>query len=184
MAQTKAEPEPPPPVSTHGAILVVSDHAEAGGFHRGPGWRGARARASPIPASPSFGDGTPARRCTARRSASLWKAGRPLPAGLVVRQGEPGFLAAILKPGLRAVSVPTGVVESSFGLVSSGDVVDVILALKRSETPTRRSEGAGRDAPYLAAQTILHGVRVLALNNQVRGDSPVRPDKHRPEGGR
>ncbi|MBE7244070.1 MAG: Flp pilus assembly protein CpaB, partial [Actinomycetospora chiangmaiensis] len=108
-----------------------------------------------------------------------------LPAGAIVRQGEPGFLAAILRPGLRAVSVPTGIVESNFGLVSSGDIVDVILALKRTDGPAAPAQAA--TSPYLAAQTILHGVRVLALNNQVRGDTQARVDdpeaKHRGERG-
>lgn len=174
VALTKAEPEPPPPVSTHGAILVVSDTLRPGDFIDGSrvAWRESEGEPDP---GIAFVRGRDTREAlygaTVRQPV---EAGRPLPAGLVVRQGEPGFLAAILKPGLRAVSVPTGVVESSFGLVSSGDVVDVILALKRSDNAVPRAQAA--TSPYLAAQTILHGVRVLALNNQVRGDSPVRPD--------
>ena len=91
-----------------------------------------------------------------------------------MHQSDPGFLAAILKPGMRAVSVPTNLVESNFGLVSSGDHVDVILALKRSDGAASKAQIP--NAPHLAAQTILHAVRVLALNNRVRGEMQVRPD--------
>lgn len=102
------------------------------------------------------------------------QSGQALSVGLVVRQSDPGFLAAILRPGMRAVSVPTNLVESNFGLVSSGDHVDVILALKRGDAAAGKTQTP--NAPHLAAQTILHAVRVLALNNRVRGEMQVRPD--------
>ena len=92
-------------------------------------------------------------------------AGQPLRADLVVRQGEPGFLAAVLRPGMRAVSIPTSRVESNFGLASPGDRVDVILGLKREDSPVA-SDPKQPVQPLLAAQTILRDVRVLALNNQ------------------
>lgn len=102
------------------------------------------------------------------------QAGQALGVNVVVRPGEPGFVAAVLQPGMRAVSIPTSRLESSFGLVSSGDRVDVILGLKRDDPVNAASQTSG--APHLAAQTILRDVRVLALNNQVRSDLRVRQD--------
>lgn len=112
-------------------------------------------------------------------------AGQPVRVGVVVRQGEPGFLAAVLKPGMRAVSIPTSRLESNFGLVSSGDRVDVILGLKRDDSfvspPTATLQAT---APRLAAQTILRDVRVLALNNQALTEMPVRQEGQEKEAGR
>lgn len=110
------------------------------------------------------------------------EAGQPLTVSVVVRQGEPGFLAAVLKPGMRAVSIPTSRVESNFGLVSSGDRVDVILGLKREDDLSAASPTA--TAPHLAAQTILRDVRVLALNNQARGEMQVRQEEEAKDGSR
>ncbi|WP_455923437.1 Flp pilus assembly protein CpaB [Pseudomonas putida] len=92
-------------------------------------------------------------------------AGQALPRNQVVHRGEPGFLAAVLSPDMRAVSVPTSRLESSFGLVSAGDRVDVILSLERSKKDNNGTPGQSSDAPFLASQTLLRDVRVLALNN-------------------
>lgn len=93
--------------------------------------------------------------------------GQPLPLNGIVRPGAPGFLAAVLPPGKRAVSVPTGRVETSFGLVSPGDWVDVLLSLRREDSNMTDPSAP----PHLAAQTLLSNVRVLALNNRVQ-ESP------------
>ncbi|MEN1833147.1 Flp pilus assembly protein CpaB [Pseudomonas lijiangensis] len=103
------------------------------------------------------------------------EAGQPLTSSVVVRPGEPGFLASVIQPGMRAVSVPTSAVESNFGLVAAGDRVDVILSLKR-EQETQAPDATTNAAPFLAAQTILHDVRVLAMNNSTRSDLNVRRD--------
>lgn len=96
--------------------------------------------------------------------------GDALASNLVVHPGEPGFVAAVLKPGMRAISVPTSAVASNSGLVSSGDRVDVILSLKRS------NESAAKPGalPRLASQTLLRDVRVLALNNVTRSELNLR----------
>jgi len=102
---------------------------------------------------------------------------RPLAEGeaftrdLLVHAGEPGFLAAVLKPGMRAVSIPTSAVSSNAGLVSAGDWVDVILSLERgADAPADASA-----SPYaaLASQTILRRVRVLALNSNTASIAPA-----------
>ncbi|WP_437883766.1 Flp pilus assembly protein CpaB [Pseudomonas sp. LRF_L74] len=99
--------------------------------------------------------------------------GQALTSNLVVRPGQPGFIAAVLKPGMRAISVPTSAVASNSGLVSTGDRVDVILSLDREKENT----GKSTSAPRLASQTLLHNVRVLALNNVAHGELTVREDE-------
>ncbi len=95
-------------------------------------------------------------------------AGTALESDLLVSPGEPGFIASVLKPGMRAVAIPADVVTSNAGLISGGDRVDVILSLKRDH-----EQGADNDPlatiklPKLASQTLLRNVRVLALNGTV-----------------
>lgn len=99
--------------------------------------------------------------------------GQPLINNLVVRPGEPGFVAAVLKPGMRAIAVPTNAVASSSGLVSAGDRVDVILSLSLA-TENNKTTGASDGLPKLASQTLLRNVRVLALNNVARSEISLR----------
>lgn len=178
-AKAEARPEPTPPRK---AILVAARDLQPGEFIDGShiDWRET--------------DNNPSRSIFFIRGSdtleSLYgatvrqpvEAGQPLTVSMVVRQGEPGFLAAVLKPGMRAVSIPTSRVESNFGLVSSGDRVDVILGLKREDDLSAASPTA--TAPHLAAQTILRDVRVLALNNQARGEMQVRQEEETKESNR
>lgn len=97
--------------------------------------------------------------------------GQPLINNLVVHPGEPGFVAAVLKPGMRAIAVPTNAVASSSGLVSAGDRVDVILS---RAAESKSGEGSSDGLPRLASQTLLRNVRVLALNNVARSDISLR----------
>jgi pilus assembly protein CpaB len=104
-------------------------------------------------------------------------AGQPLTRELLVYAGQPGFVAAVLAPGMRAVSIPTNVVSSNAGLVSAGDRVDVILSLERDSLPVSNTSS---ETPFsqLAAQTIVHDVRVLALNSNTESITPtVNSDK-------
>jgi pilus assembly protein CpaB len=98
------------------------------------------------------------------------KQGELLDSNVLVRAGEPGFLASVLKSGMRAVAIPTSAVASNAGLISAGDRVDVILSLER-EVGKVSKEG---ELPQLASQTLLTNVRVLALNNVARGDLRLR----------
>jgi len=98
--------------------------------------------------------------------------GEPLTNRLLVRPNEPGFIAAVLKPGMRAISVPTDMVASNAGLVAPGDRVDVILRLNR-----RDDGNDDHRAPQLASQTLLGNVRLLALNSRTgAGLAPRRDD--------
>ncbi|MBJ7222678.1 MULTISPECIES: Flp pilus assembly protein CpaB [unclassified Brenneria] len=100
-------------------------------------------------------------------------AGTPLTSNVVVKPNEPGFVAAVLRKGMRAISIPTNAVASNSGLVAAGDRVDIILSLRRDEQPEPQTGGGQTAAPLLASQTIVRDLRVLALNNQT--DTDVRP---------
>jgi len=84
----------------------------------------------------------------------------------VMRPGEHGFLAAVLGPGMRAVSVGVDVVTGTAGLIWPGDRIDLILtqAIGDPAVPLGRR---------IAAETVLSDVRVIAIDQQlVRGVAP------------
>ncbi|KML70221.1 Flp pilus assembly protein CpaB [Pectobacterium peruviense] len=100
--------------------------------------------------------------------------GTPLTSNVLVKPNEPGFVAAVLHKGMRAISVPTSAVASNAGLVTAGDRVDIILSMKRDdqpELPPSRTQPVMM--PLLASQTIVRDLRVLALND--RTDAPIYP---------
>ncbi len=88
-------------------------------------------------------------------------AGEPVTESRVVRPGDRGFMAAILSPGMRAVSIPISATTGIAGFVFPGDRVDVILihAIERGE--------AANDRTLRASETVLTNVRVLAVDQRV-----------------
>lgn len=80
----------------------------------------------------------------------------------LLHPGDHGFLAAVLRPGKRAVTVAVDAVSGSAGLIWPGDTVDVILTQVI-------------DAPDLApgrrvvAETVLQGARVIAIDQHLAG---------------
>jgi pilus assembly protein CpaB len=74
----------------------------------------------------------------------------------VLKPTERGFLAATLRPGYRAVTIPIEAQQSASGLVLPGDRVDVILV---QQFATR---SGGRDS---SGETILRDARVVAAGH-------------------
>jgi pilus assembly protein CpaB len=92
-----------------------------------------------------------------RRSLS---AGEPVRGTDVMRPGDHGFLAAVLAPGLRAVTVGVDAITGSAGLIWPGDRVDLIL----TQTIQEATLPIGR---RVAAETVLSDVRVIAIDHQL-----------------
>jgi pilus assembly protein CpaB len=96
----------------------------------------------------------------------------------VMRPGDHGFLAAVLGPGMRAVSVGVDAITGSAGLIWPGDRVDLILtqAIGDASVPVGHR---------IAAETVLSGVRVIAIDQQlVQGVAPDgRESPHCYDGG-
>ncbi|UKE82923.2 Flp pilus assembly protein CpaB [Pectobacterium colocasium] len=112
------------------------------------------------------------------------KEGTRLSSNVVVKPNEPGFVAAVLHKGMRAISVPTSAIASNAGLVSAGDRVDVILSMRRddqSELPASRNQPVVM--PLLASQTIVRDLRILALNDKVGTPIYTRTDVSPEDGG-
>ena len=94
------------------------------------------------------------------------QAGQPLSRDEVVKPGDPGFISAVLQPGMLAISVPTDAVASNAGLVAPGDRIDIILSLRRDDQSSVTGSTTGPAAPVVAAQTIARNLRVLAMDNE------------------
>ncbi len=96
--------------------------------------------------------------------------GDPLRAGGLLRPGEHGFLAAVLAPGLRAVTVGVDLVTGAAGLIWPGDRVDVILTqhLEDPVLPAARRH---------VGELVLAGARVIAVDRHlVQGAQPGGPE--------
>jgi len=87
-------------------------------------------------------------------------AGEPISDSKIVAPGSRGFLAAALAPGMRAVSVPVTATSGISGFVFPGDQVDILI--------THPVPGGGSaDAKREAAETVLHDVRVIAVDQKL-----------------
>ena len=84
--------------------------------------------------------------------------GAPLTRSAVVGPRQRGFLAAVLRPGARAVTIRVGPATSHAGLIDLGDRVDVILSAELAVDGGDRS---------VFARTIVEDVRVVAIDRQV-----------------
>ncbi|HZZ03351.1 Flp pilus assembly protein CpaB [Paraburkholderia sp.] len=77
----------------------------------------------------------------------------------VIPANDPGFLAATLKPDMRAVSVAIDDVSGNAGLIQPGDYVDLLL------TQQLDRQDASRDMS-ITSETVAQRVRVLAVGSQ------------------
>lgn len=84
--------------------------------------------------------------------------GQPITRMSVVQPGDRGFMAAVLTPGMRAVSVPVNATSGIAGFVFPGDKVDVILTLLLPSSGKIKKR---------ASQTLFEDVRVLAMDQVV-----------------
>jgi pilus assembly protein CpaB len=93
-------------------------------------------------------------------------AGQPITTASVVKPGDRGFLAAVLSPGMRAVSVPINATSGNSGLIFPGDRVDLILTQTLDGDTTRR-----------VSETVLPNIRIIAMGVET-GDDPQSGKHH------
>lgn len=93
-------------------------------------------------------------------------AGQPIHRAEILRPRDRGFLATVLAPGTRAISIGVDATTGASGLISPGDLVDVILTQEFARGETT----AGR---RVVAETILSKVRVIAVDQQIAQGAPA-----------
>ena len=86
-------------------------------------------------------------------------AGEPITNTKIVHADSTGVMAAMVSPGMRAVSIPITTESGAGGFILPNDRVDVIVTLEVSEQPK-----------LYAARTLLHAVRVLAVDQTYTQD--------------
>jgi pilus assembly protein CpaB len=91
-------------------------------------------------------------------------AGEPLSMTKLVKPGERGFLAAVLDPGMRAVTVAVDEASSNAGLIFPGDRVDLIVTHEIQA-------GVDQMAPRRVSETVLEDVRIIAMGGRLRTES-------------
>ena len=88
-------------------------------------------------------------------------AGEPIARAKIVARGNGGPIAAVLEPGMRAVSIAVDQTSDVSGFILPGDRVDVLASLSASV------EGAGGNGyQRKAAETVLRDVRVVGIDQR------------------
>lgn len=88
--------------------------------------------------------------------------GEPIYQERLIQPGKAGFMAAILRPGYRAVAINIDAQGSTSagGFILPNDHVDVIHTFKDDDAARAGGDG-------MVSETILHNVRVLAIGQTV-----------------
>jgi pilus assembly protein CpaB len=104
-------------------------------------------------------------------------AGEPITEAQIARPGDRGFLAAVLTPGMRAISIDVNEPSSVAGLVFPGDRIDVLLNMQFTITETG-SDGSQQASQYRpqTSETVLENVRLLATDRNLN-DNEGEPKK-------
>ncbi len=91
--------------------------------------------------------------------------GEPISDSDIIAPGDHGVLAALLPPGMRAVSVDIREETAASGLIMPGDDVDVLLAVP---VPALDQTGASFSAESRhAVEAVLSNIRVLAIDQRL-----------------
>lgn len=97
---------------------------------------------------------------------SSFHVGEPIVEIEIVMPGSRGFLAAVLKSGMRAVSVPATATSAVSGFIYAGDRVDVLLTHVLTSPAGQLS----------ATETILRNARVIAMDQKLDFTPGDKPD--------
>lgn len=168
------QPAPPPPADVQ--VRVAAADLPAGLLLRDGDveWRAFPANQVP---KDSLREGS----AQAELSGALMRrkvvAGTVLTAADFMRSDSPGFLAAVLQPGMRAVSVPIDDVSGNAGLIQPGDAVDMILTQRISQDML----GSSRRRNSVVSETVVENARVIAVGSsfQTQNSGEFKPVRAR-----
>lgn len=104
-------------------------------------------------------------------------AGEPITEAQIARPGDRGFLAAVLTPGMRAISIDVNDPSSVTGLVFPGDRIDLLLNMQFTVKEIG-PDGQVQTSDYRpqTSETILENVRLLATDRNLN-DIDSEPKK-------
>ena len=87
----------------------------------------------------------------------------------ILRPRERGFLASVLAPDSRAVSINVDAASGVSGLIWPGDYVDVVL----TQEPTTASEDKTAQQHGMLSETVVQNVRVVAIDQEIVQGGPA-----------
>src|SRR5499427_3144573 len=99
----------------------------------------------------------------------------------VLRPRDRGFLASVLAPGTRAVSIKVDAESGVSGLIWPGDYVDVVVTHSATPTaapPANKPSSASALAPQPpsppgVSETVLRNVRIIAIDQEIMQGVPA-----------
>ncbi|MBV8776092.1 MAG: Flp pilus assembly protein CpaB [Alphaproteobacteria bacterium] len=94
-------------------------------------------------------------------------AGEPVTEAKIIAPGNRGFLAAVLHPGMRAVSVPVSVTSGISGFVFPGDQVDLLVTYAYQEGNRPGQVAQGPIVEHKVSETVLRDIRVIAIDQKL-----------------
>lgn len=144
---------PPPPPAVQ--VLIAARDLPAGQLLNAGAWSWRSVAATEVPKGAIVRGNTD---LSALNGALLHNAvghGAYLRSSDIISSADPGFLAASLRPGMRAVSLAINDVSGNAGLIQPADHVDLILTQN-----LRDAQGAGRS---VVSETIATNLRVIAV---------------------
>ena len=94
--------------------------------------------------------------------------GEPVTSNKIVDLDGTGVLAALLRPGMRAISIPISEITGAGGFILPGDFVDILLTRQIEIDEIDEETGDVRKTSrYHQTDTIMRTVRVLAIDQQL-----------------
>ncbi len=89
-------------------------------------------------------------------------AGDPIIRQKLVSPDTPGFLAGVLAPGTRAISISIDAPDAASGFILPGNLVDLVLTQQQKVTLT-----SGAAATRTVSETIMENLLILAIDQSV-----------------
>jgi pilus assembly protein CpaB len=99
--------------------------------------------------------------------------GEPITVNDIIKKGDHSFLSAIVRPGMRAISLPLGTNSAGSALLSPGDTVDVIAAI--------HAQGVQATNEILSGKTLAESVRILAIDQRLDDQKSTPTNQDQPK---
>lgn len=94
--------------------------------------------------------------------------GEPVTESKIIAPGNRGFLAAVLRPGMRAISIPVTITSGISGFIFPGDEVDLLVTYAvPSATGDDKDKDKKSTYDHKAAETVLRTIRVVAIDQRL-----------------
>jgi pilus assembly protein CpaB len=163
---------PPPPVTVR--LLMAAREIPAGNLLKPGDLATKEVPITAVPADATMDNEDERRALIGAMMRRSLAAGEIIRLTDALRPGEHGFLAAVLKGDMRAVTVAIDATTGTTGLIWLGDRVDLIL----TQTIGEQNLPAGR---RVVAETVVSDSRIIAIDQRMvegAANSAASPDAH------